>query len=406
MGRWRLLGKSQFKPNVSFFLLVALIAAGTFGCGARSPVAPEPASLDNASFSGDTPLAQAVGDGPYRLWGEWTFFLDAEHERVDVIPRRQGRFHLNALKFLEEYCTDCLEILEIKNNGDGTIDLTVRIRHPFLGFPEYTGFDVKGIMIFNGSYEFPYDSNKFPLPRPFFRISWRQLGDPEVLNPDGYTPRWSPNWDSGSDLPIFNYWEGKYASGVPNADLNAYLDFYSHEERHIFLTDSQVQRTYQIWLPPGKPVVAGYAVEACWEPPTVTPVRNPFADFPVSANQPEAYYFRYVVNNGEEIADCDEWPFMGWDCSVMYVEVAQWGGITSDDMFRRFEPDGGWGGFGILDCDPPMENRFGAKHMAACEFGNGTHRGVCVNYRFRMGYQYDIAYTVFDWTVNDPNLEE
>ena len=85
------------------------------------------------------------GDGPHRLWGEWTFLIDAEHERVDVVPRREGRFHLNALKFLEENCANCLEITEIKNNGDSTIDLTVRITHPFPGFPEYTGFDVKGM---------------------------------------------------------------------------------------------------------------------------------------------------------------------------------------------------------------------------------------------------------------------
>ena len=57
--------------------------------------------------------------GPYRLWGEWTFFINETHDRVDVVPRRQGRFHLNALKFLEDYCKNCLEITKIKNNGMG-----------------------------------------------------------------------------------------------------------------------------------------------------------------------------------------------------------------------------------------------------------------------------------------------
>ena len=83
------------------------------------------------------------------------------------IPEREGRFHLNALKFLESYCTDCLKIMGIKNNGDGTIDLTVQITHPFKGHPEYTGLDVKGIIMFNGSHALDtsyYGSNFIDTP--------------------------------------------------------------------------------------------------------------------------------------------------------------------------------------------------------------------------------------------------
>jgi len=314
-------------------------------------------------------------------------------------------FHLNTLKFLEDYCTNCLKVASIRNNGDGTVDLTVALTHPFPGHPELTGFDVKGIMMFDGSCEFRNQQPLFLLPDPFY-VSWRLMGDPEVLNPDGYTPRWSPNWESGSDLPIFNYWEGKFSRGLPNADLNAYKDFYSSEERHVFTTYSRIERTYKIWLPPGQAVVAGYAVEACWEPPTTTPVKNPIDDFPLSANQPEAYYFRYVVNNGEEITNCEEWPTVPSGCDVMYVEMKQWGGLTAD-RFARLDLGGGGSGFDWrYQCDPPVENRFGTGQMAACKHGNGTFRGVCLNWRMdNEGYARDIAYTVFDWTVNDPNID-
>jgi hypothetical protein len=65
-----------------------------------------------------------------------------------------------------------------------------------------------------------------------------------------------------------------------------------------------VSRTYHIWLPTG-PVEAGYAVDACWEPPDVTPVIDPATDFPISANQPEAYHFKVVANDGLPATDDD-----------------------------------------------------------------------------------------------------
>jgi hypothetical protein len=380
-----------------YFLLLSLVIAMVTGC-ARDPLSPPSDSDNQLQFK---PQASAQ-EGSYRLWGEWKLYFDANHENVDLVPVRNARFHLNALKFLESYCTDCVKLIKLKNNGNGTVDLTVQLTHPFPGLPQYTGFDVKGIMMFDGSYEFPFDSTKWHLPNPYFEISWREMGDPEVLNPDGYTPRWAPSWESGSDLPIFNYWKGKFAFGEPNADLNAFLDFYSLEERHIFLVNSKVNRTYTIWLPPGEPVVAGYAVEACWEPPTVTPVTNPIEDFPSSANQPEAYHFKVVVNEGEVITDCDEWLPGSWLCDLIYADIAQWGGVTSYFWFK-WPPDGVGDGGPIKQCDPPVEGRFEIGSFAPCEFGNGTFRGVCVNSYF-MNYHQNIAYTIFDWTVNDPTI--
>ena len=281
--------------RIIFFLLVSTLLLN--GCSASDPV----------STAIDTPLpisTQQVipDDDPHRLWGEFTFYIDETHTNVDVVPKRNGRFHLNALKFLEDYCSDCLEIVKIQNNGDSTIDLTIRITHPFTGFPEYTGFDVKGIIMFDGSWTHEGHFYHPPWPEPF-RVSWRGLGDPQVLNADGYTLRWSPSYDSGNSQPIFNYYEGKYASGTPTANLNAYKNFYTHENRHMFMTDGAVTRTYTIWLPPGEVITAGYAVEACWEPPLNTPVTDPINDFPLTANQVEAYEFKCILNDGEIITD-------------------------------------------------------------------------------------------------------
>jgi len=384
--------------------LAAILIVLVIGCARDTfnPVAPD-------SYSPGSSLTQSASthNPPYRfLWGNYNFYFNETHDQVDVVPKRSQNFHLNATKFLEEYCKNCLQIQSIQNNHDGTIDLTVRITHPFNGYPQYTGFDVKGIIIFNGSFECENRSTKNPLPKPFFRISWREMGDPEVLNPDGYTPRWSPNYDCGSDLPIFNYWPGRFASGTPNADLNAFLNFYSEERRHIFHHYASVTRTYHICLPPG-PVIAGYAIEACWEPPLVTPVTNPLSDFPVTANQPEPYCFRYVVNNGEVITDCDEYSPPGpydYDCDKAYVEHRQWGGFTSD-RWSIFWPDWDSFGGGFYSCKPPEPEKFYCCSVSACHYGNGTFRNVLYCFKFLDGKCSDWTYSVFDYTVDDPELD-
>jgi hypothetical protein len=329
-------GKTPGEEDVPMrvIILLSLLVAIMSGC-ARDPVVPPLNSGEQSVLRADA----AVWEGPYRLWSEYTFYINEKHDKIDVVPRRQGRLHLNTLKFLESYCEDCLKIEYIHNNGDGTIDLTVKITHPFPGHPEYTGFDVKGIVMFDGSEVNEETQPGHPLwPQPF-RMSWRELGDPELLNADGYTHRWSPWYDSGSDKPIFKYWAGKHSSGTPTANINGFLYFYSNEERHMFECDESVTRTYHISLPPG-PVVVGYAVEACWEPPTVTPVVNPATDFPFSANQPEAYHFKFVVNDGNPVTDPDCCNYENWTVHEVRAEIQFW--YKNLPGYEWMSPDGAY----------------------------------------------------------------
>ena len=354
------------------------------GCAASSPVTPDPGIQQTQ--------AQRTKDDPHRLWGEYSLFINEAHDRVDVVPRREARFHLNALKFLESYCSDCLKITGIKNNGDGTIDLTVQITHPFNGFPQYTGFDVKGIIMFNGSHVLfaGNGSYRYELPENP-RVSWRLLGDPELLNADGYIRRWAPSYDSGSDLPIFNYWPGKYSSGAPTADVNAYLNFYTDEERHMFRADESAERTYHIWLPPG-PVVAGYAVEACWEPQTVTPVTNPLTDFPSSANQPEPYHLKWVINNGDPIKAYSGCCHGSGDCQDGHVEINQWPGIYFD--IRALECPGvgdepACDENGLEPCNPSEDNI-----LSIWAFGGSSN---CAPGQYQWLYATDECYAYNDF---------
>jgi hypothetical protein len=134
-------------------------------------------------------------------------------------------------------------------------------------------------------------------------------------------------FDIGSSMPIFNYWPGKYSNGTPTANVNGFLNYYSNENRHMFECDASISRTYHIWLPPG-PLVVGYGVEACWEPPLVNPVINPAQDFPISANQPEPYYFNVVINDGQPVTDkncCNqENELPDWTVHEARVEMNLW----------------------------------------------------------------------------------
>jgi hypothetical protein len=383
-----------------YAMIAILSAVLAVGCAARSPIAPD------VGQDGVRPVqeARAIYDERYRLWGEWIWHIPETHDRVDLVPRRDSRVHLNVLKWLEEDCGNCLEITNIKNNGDSTIDLTVRIRHPKPGHPEFTGFDVKGIIMFNGSLELPSAKPLPPYPEPY-RISWRGMGDPDVLNADGYTLRWSP-WYSGSSNPLLSYWPGKYSSGTPTANLNAFLNFYTDEDRHMFTCNGIVSRTYHIYLPPG-PLVAGYAVEACWVAPEKTPVTDPASDFPFSANQDEPYHFDLVINNNEPIT---HHPCCGFDqddeCKDMHVEVLQWGGVSVSILVTQMPPpDYGQGHNLQDDCqedDPP--HWYGIDPLECSFYPDGYYRGVVVVER---GYDENwqivrdrIAYDLFDWTVD------
>ena len=394
----------------SSIFIVAVTALMLFlGCSREIPTTPDlgiqtpVTGLSSAPYSEDS----------HNLWGLWTFYIPESRDRVDVEPVRIAQGHMNVLKKLEvDDCSNCVTITKIINNGDSTIDLTVRITHPYIGEPQLTGFDVKGIVMFDGSYEAAGISGVDgleKLPDPFI-VSWRELGDPELLNPDGYTILWSPIYDSGSSLPILNYWPGKYSNGTPTANLNAYLEFYTTEERHMFASGSSVLRTYHIYLPPG-PVVVGYAVDACWVPPDVTPVIDPLNDFPISANQPEPYYLRFVINDGEPITHD---PCCGWDiddrCSDQHLVTREWGGEQSVTTGFTYHPppqeDWHLHSGGVVDdpCEFGESDWYELGMTSYSSYPDGTYRSVGFVFRNISIPGPDIrdriAFSVFDVTVD------
>ena len=285
------------------YILICLLALLALGCAHNTGNPALPGVSDDPLAGGlEITTGREVSiHNPHKLWAAGNLYFDPDHEKVEIVPTRFGGTHLNVLRFFEVSCDNCLLITGISNNWDGTFNLSIEITHPFPGHPELTVFDPKLILMFKGSHMIPVVIHKFPLYPIDWRLSWRLMGDPEVLNADGYTYFWSPDYDSGIDLPLFQYWEGKYAfGGTPTANLNAFLNYYSNEDRHMLESGMSVEKTFHISLPDG-PSMAGYALDVCWEPPINTPVNNPADDFPITANQPEMFEFKVIYNNGEPI---------------------------------------------------------------------------------------------------------
>ena len=306
------------KPTL---VLTVILTAILIGCASGNPVMPS-----KSDIAGSNP---SVADSNRVLWGLWQIEIDPDSLTANVVPARYGEIHVNVRKFLEDSpCTTCLSVVKPIVKQPYGIDVTIAIRHPFPGNAYYTGFDVRGIAMLEGSFIF-YEV--IPPNHPL--LSTRaKAGDPAVLNPDGYTKIF--NAVEFTNPGILGYSRGKMVPAVwgdPTNTLNAFKAFYSTGQsedqggRRGFAAGDEIQRTYQIQIPTGKPFKFWYAVDASWEPPTSGPPYD-FSSFPPSANCPEPYRFDFSVISGEfypttgsVLVGVDIWDHRGWDPYNGYI---------------------------------------------------------------------------------------
>lgn len=222
--------------------------------------------------------SQQLNNGSDRiLWGYWEGVVSDSLDSVAMSPVRNANFHLNARRMLENtWCTECLKVLGGHANPEKTIlYVDIEITHPYADI-YYTGFDVRGILITNGSMYFPAMDET---------IAYTKMGDFTCINPDGYTKFWNTNdFPPGSGpFPILEYSKGNFAwPGKFSATVNPFIKF-SEEPRDHFPAGGSITRTFELNIIPG-PMWFGYAVDASWEPPLVEPVTDIWTDFPPTAN--------------------------------------------------------------------------------------------------------------------------
>jgi len=279
-------------------IVFVLAAIFLFSCSGKvsSPVIPENSNPTGHRISADTQNSRV-------LWGIWDISIDTNSGTVEAVPVRGVEFRANVTMFLQPP-TGSLANLKFENLdlddyfSDGLIELDVGLTHPFPGLDMYTGFDVLGVFMSDGSNVASYDSGTtWPL----------EYTDPILLNSDGYT-----RWFNMIEFPqqgILGYTPGAVGTQgfEPGATLNGFkyfaddlgefdsiAEFFSTtdncDNRGCFRPGSTNKRHYSLRFPidGGMPVLQyQYGVFAGWEPALGEEPGYPISDFPMSANMGE-----------------------------------------------------------------------------------------------------------------------
>ena len=127
-----------------------------YGCsGTDSLTSPDPISelnLSSNSISADSPTA---------LWGYYTLEMDLVNREVNVVADRTGMFTANVVGFVNGNPAGLgFSINNVLYETDYVdVDIDVTINHPFPGFPQYDGYDVRGIFMGDGEMSLNYNTN-------------------------------------------------------------------------------------------------------------------------------------------------------------------------------------------------------------------------------------------------------
>jgi len=293
-----------WKGVLTILACVLLLSCARSSTGPILPAA-DPAQTARAS---DSSQGRAV-------WGLWDVTIDPSSGTIEAVPLRGAEFKANVTMFLQPPAGKTsnlkFENLDLTDYfTEGVLTLDVGLTHPFPGLDVYTGFDVMGAFMHDGSYISSYDPG----------ATWGRKGvDAVLLNADGYT-RWfnalefpkpgilgytpgamgSKNFTPGATLNPFKY----FADGLDvDEDLSAYFsDPYNCENRGCFRVGSTNKRHYILQFPMagGAPVLKfQYGVFAGWEPPEEEEPGYPISDFPISANMPEALVLSGVSSESD-----------------------------------------------------------------------------------------------------------
>jgi len=229
----------------------------------------------------------------HQLWGLYQFTCEPAANSLEIIPLRAADMHLNVLPFLEPPALSNLTLESLKFTGN-IIDADIGLKHPFLGLTEFTGFDVSGIVISNGSYS-GYDDWSIKIAGP---------GDLRLLNADGHSRWWNPlEFPAKPSAPITGYKDGLLGTPDNVAHYNSTVNGYKYfadglgpddpvtdidpAQRGLFRPGQKIIRHYSIDM--GAGLIFNYAIDACWQYPQGNKPWEAPDDFGPGANRKEPY---------------------------------------------------------------------------------------------------------------------
>ncbi len=343
MNRYSGLGGLLMSTRFFAVLTVGVLAAA-LGCssGSSSPTAP---GLTGSKSVSAKPMNSTS------LLGYWEIVLDPDTGSADIVPLRMVEFTANVVQFMQPPSSPNHKMSVSIDSGlsdmsTGYVVVDIGFTHPFLGLDQFTGFDVRGVCIGDGSVQGTADPG----------ILYAGADDMRVLNADGLT-RWFNPSEFTTYGTIFGFTIG--ALGVPTYDCTATLNGYKYycddldkeddvveffadpscpNPRGLFSAGNTIIRRFELQFPlvGGAPkFVFQYAVVASWEPPDPNPPENVPDDFCLSANCHEAYavstndqstlyYVDPSTNGGELILEVAVFDHQGVQNSAgVHEEIAR-----------------------------------------------------------------------------------
>jgi hypothetical protein len=153
----------------------------------------EPLAAFEPSSASDVIYSYASrGTTAYKAFGIYEVTIDTKSMTAEIIPTRKAQaigntFDSDLTQFLiVSPCANCLQINGIKYLWSNQMQIGFAIKHPFADIikrPDLHGFDVRGIVISKGNYNFPLmkvQTGETSLDPARANVSL-------IANPDGYT---------------------------------------------------------------------------------------------------------------------------------------------------------------------------------------------------------------------------
>ena len=283
---------TMHKIQLLKILVILLILSISIGCSGN-PASPDPVQNPQQVTSNSQTDA-----GIHMNLGSYLIELNTQDQTLEILPLRSSELHINLTKVFIATFGLSLQYLPAESdplNGEFTVNFT--LTHPFGANPEFTAFDVKGIVMAPGTEA--VDS-----------VVFSDYNETMLINADGFTRWWNPT--EFTQPGIFGYTDGLFANTTA-ANLTATVNPYKYfadilgptdmmsvmhlepldddDGRGVFSAGNTITRKYQLDFPldPTPVILFGYVIDGCWAEPIPNPPLEIPDDFPITANQPEAY---------------------------------------------------------------------------------------------------------------------
>jgi outer membrane protein assembly factor BamB len=314
-------------------LLIALSCSKTSG-----PISPSSPNLSQSGAS--LPSNNPTATGHHDLWGFYQISIDAATEKIDIVPLRGAMFNANVTRFLQPPSSPIHLLTVSFNSGSdfltGHLDLNVTLRHPFPGLNKFRGFDVRGIVMGEGSVPFTFDQTVYRAAETDLQLEnadgWTRWWNPTEFTTFntilGYTPgsKSQPGYFASASINPYKYFADDLESDSPLPDLDI-------ANRGSFSTSPGINtRRYVLQFPSqpgGISYKFNYAIDASWASPDPSYDPDyPVEAYPIEANMPESW--RTIIDTSGTTAWYVNDLAKGGSIQLS-VEVFDWQGSTASN---------------------------------------------------------------------------